>query len=270
MNLYLPPVLAATIARVSRLVPRIRVTPWRFLLVWGALAGCSPDAPESVPKSDPPVCYAIRDVGACDGHSVRPVTYFCQDGATAPDGCVDSWLSGYECCPLPPDADPCEACAAPQVCGVGCGEAIGCYTPGGTESSPGPNDCPACFRHPERDAECSVPGLTEAYSCQDGARPLGGCVDMGGLQCCPSSTCSGLSLCPEGLVSQCGPGDATVACCDRDVGAPTIACARPAGILFQSPACDTSCKATGSVCAMSDAGVTCCVDGPEDPCLAAQ
>src|ERR1700757_3124116 len=36
-------------------------------------------------------------------------------------------------------------CSAGQVCGIGCGESYGCYTPGGNPTDPGPSDCPSCY-----------------------------------------------------------------------------------------------------------------------------
>lgn len=157
------------------------------------------------------------------------------------------------------------ACVPPQVCGIGCGTAPGCYTPGGS-MHPTPNDCPSCFRDAAKDGQCAIPGLGEAYSCQHGAAPIGGCVGGGPLECCPSPTCSAVSACPVGVVVDCGPGDSVAACCDQGVGRPMVACERTAGILVTGAACDAACGVAGSECASGSMGLVCCSPGPNDPC----
>jgi hypothetical protein len=85
------------------------------------------------------------------------------------------------------ETDQCNgACVAPQICAIGCGESIGCYTPGGTLTNPTPNDCPACFPMPAG-SECDNSGFPLTFFCQAGAKDLGGCVKSTtkGYQCCP-------------------------------------------------------------------------------------
>jgi hypothetical protein len=80
-------------------------------------------------------------------------------------------------------------CPEGQACGGGCATdgTRGCYTPGGNPTNPGHWDCPSCFRAPSLDGLCpaTISGYPEAYTCQDGAKALGGCLIERPVTCCP-------------------------------------------------------------------------------------
>lgn len=75
-------------------------------------------------------------------------------------------------------------CSATQMCGVGCGETVGCYDVGG---GTGPNDCPSCY---PSDAGVCPSSHPVSLRCDPGAAIPGGCMALasGGLgACCPTA-----------------------------------------------------------------------------------
>jgi hypothetical protein len=162
----------------SRIVGALRwLMPTLFLL------GCSSNVPvlptlDAGPAqcTDPKDPYASCEVNVgfrtCSGTCLPPVET--EAGAVVPGECrLDSSCNLSECEP---------SCAPGQVCGLGCGETVGCYTPGGAIDA-GPNDCPSCFRESAQDGICDTtkvcvkgpngPVCTNtpsAYYCQYGAQ----------------------------------------------------------------------------------------------------
>lgn len=74
----------------------------------------------------------------------------------------------------------------------------------------------------------------------------------------PDAAACELAACPAGAYDQCEVGDSVAPCCQGS--ASSQVCARPAGRLVHSAACDAACPATPApICAVDDSGaLTCC------------